>query len=110
MIAAPTGVCLAAWLYRHSLLGQSGLASVALAGTFAGPVLAPDLVVGHTIEVAASAVETGRDEVRNETGLDERTFNDRAAPAEAKTRTHYLNKFIEDGQEVVCVLEWAPDL
>ena len=62
----------------------------------------------HAIEVAASAVETGRDELRSETGLDERTFNERAAPAEAKTRTHYLKKFVEDGKEVVRVLEWAP--
>jgi hypothetical protein len=62
----------------------------------------------HAIEVAASAVETGRDEVRAEAGLDERTFNERAAPAEAKARMHYLKKFIEDGHEVVRVFEWAP--
>jgi hypothetical protein len=39
MIAAPTGACLAAWLYRHGLLGQSGLASAALAGVLAGLIL-----------------------------------------------------------------------
>ena len=39
MIAAPAGACLAAWLYRHGLLGESGLASVALAGTLAGSIL-----------------------------------------------------------------------
>jgi tetratricopeptide (TPR) repeat protein len=39
MIAAPAGACLAAWLYRHGLLRESGLASAALAGTIAGLVL-----------------------------------------------------------------------
>jgi tetratricopeptide (TPR) repeat protein len=39
MIAAPAGACLAAWLYRHGLLGQSGLASAALAGMLAGLIL-----------------------------------------------------------------------
>ena len=36
MIAAPAGACLVAWLYRHGLLGESGLASAALAGMVAG--------------------------------------------------------------------------
>jgi len=36
MIAAPAGACLVAWLYRHGVLGNSGLASAALAGTIAG--------------------------------------------------------------------------
>jgi tetratricopeptide (TPR) repeat protein len=36
MIAAPASACLAAWLYRHGLLGERGLASAALAGTLAG--------------------------------------------------------------------------
>jgi len=62
----------------------------------------------YAIEIAESAVETGRDEVRTETGLDQRSFNERAAPAEAKTKTHYLKKFMEDGHEVVRVFEWAP--
>jgi tetratricopeptide (TPR) repeat protein len=39
MIAAPAGACLAAWLYRHGLLGERGLASAALVGTLAGLVL-----------------------------------------------------------------------
>jgi hypothetical protein len=38
-IAAPAGACLAAWLYRHGLLGERGLASAALAGTLAGLIL-----------------------------------------------------------------------
>ena len=36
MIAAPAGACLAAWLYRHGLLGEVGLASAASAGVLAG--------------------------------------------------------------------------
>jgi tetratricopeptide (TPR) repeat protein len=39
MIAAPAGACLAAWLYRHGLLAERGLASAALAGTLAGLIL-----------------------------------------------------------------------
>jgi tetratricopeptide (TPR) repeat protein len=39
MIAAPTGACLAAWLYRHGLLCEIGVASAALAGTLAGSIL-----------------------------------------------------------------------
>jgi tetratricopeptide (TPR) repeat protein len=36
MIAAPAGACLSGWLYRYGLLGHSGLASAAFAGTVAG--------------------------------------------------------------------------
>ena len=44
MIGAPAGACLAAWLYRHGLLGERGLASGALAGTIAGlTLLAPSM-------------------------------------------------------------------
>ncbi len=39
MIAAPAGACLGAWVYRHGLLHESGLASAASAGTIAGLVL-----------------------------------------------------------------------
>jgi tetratricopeptide (TPR) repeat protein len=39
MITAPAGACLAAWLYRHGLLGGRGLASAALAGMLAGLIL-----------------------------------------------------------------------
>jgi hypothetical protein len=39
MIGAPAGACLAAWLYRHALLGEAGLASAALAGMLAGLIL-----------------------------------------------------------------------
>jgi hypothetical protein len=39
MIGAPAGACLAAWLYRHVLLGEAGLVSAALAGMLAGLIL-----------------------------------------------------------------------
>jgi tetratricopeptide (TPR) repeat protein len=45
MIAAPAGACLAAWLYRHGLLRESGLASAASVGTLAGLfLLAPSMI------------------------------------------------------------------
>jgi tetratricopeptide (TPR) repeat protein len=39
MVGAPAGACLAAWFYRHGLLGEGGLASAALAGVLAGLIL-----------------------------------------------------------------------
>jgi tetratricopeptide (TPR) repeat protein len=39
MIGAPAGACLAAWLYRHALLGETGLGSAAVAGMLAGLIL-----------------------------------------------------------------------
>lgn len=36
MVGAPMGACFAAWLYRHGLLGEAGLAPPALAGMLAG--------------------------------------------------------------------------
>jgi tetratricopeptide (TPR) repeat protein len=36
IIAAPAGAALAAWLYRHGLLGERSLAAAAAAGTLAG--------------------------------------------------------------------------
>ena len=39
MIAAPAGACLAAWLYRHGVLGESGLSSAAFVGSLAGLIL-----------------------------------------------------------------------
>jgi hypothetical protein len=58
------------------------------------------------ITIAESAVATGRDEVRTETGLDERTFNERAAPHEQKDRSLWLKTMIEEGQQVVRFFDW----
>jgi hypothetical protein len=60
--------------------------------------------LNHAIEVAESAVETGRDEVRQETAIDARTFNERAKPFEAKLKPYWLRRQIEDGKEVIRVI------
>jgi len=39
MIAAPLGACLAAWLYRHGLVGEGNLASAAWTGMLAALIL-----------------------------------------------------------------------
>jgi len=58
------------------------------------------------IEIAASAVETGRDEVRTETGLNPQTFDYRAAQVENKGETPWLKRMTENGQEVVRVVRF----
>jgi hypothetical protein len=63
----------------------------------------------EAIEIAASAVETGRDEVRTETGLNPQTFDYRAAQFENKSETPWLKRMTENGQEVVRVVRWAKD-
>ena len=56
----------------------------------------------RAIEVAESAVETGRDEIRLESGIfDPHKFNQLAAPVEAKTNAPWLKKFRENGVDVV---------
>jgi hypothetical protein len=56
----------------------------------------------RAIEAAESAVETGREEVRLETGVfDPHKFNELAAPVEAKANAPWLKKFRENGVDVV---------
>jgi hypothetical protein len=57
----------------------------------------------RAIEVAESAVETGRDEVRQETGLPAHAFNERAAQIEGKRPTPWLRR--EGDQTVVVELD-----
>jgi hypothetical protein len=60
----------------------------------------------RAIEVAESAVETGRDEIRLESGIfDPHKFNQLAAPVEAKTNAPWLKKFRENGVDVVRKIE-----
>jgi hypothetical protein len=60
----------------------------------------------RAIEVAESAVETGRDEIRLESGIfDPHKFNLLAAPVEAKTNAPWLKKFREGGKDVVRKIE-----
>jgi hypothetical protein len=63
----------------------------------------------QAIEIAESAVETGRDEVRQQTGADQKTFDKQAAPFENHTETPWLKRMAENGQEVVRVGRWAKD-
>jgi hypothetical protein len=58
----------------------------------------------HAIEVAESAVETGRDEVRQEAGIDPRTFDEQAKPFEDKLKPYWLRRQVEDGKEVIRVI------
>jgi hypothetical protein len=59
------------------------------------------------IVVAESTVETGRDEVRLETGVfDPHQFDRLAAPIENKTAAHWLKKFTDNGVEVVRKMSW----
>src|SRR5262249_36558413 len=69
----------------------------------------------RAIEVAESAGETGRDEVRQETGLNAKVFDERAAPIEAKSksRTPWLRHMTIEGVEQIGVVDldrkvWRP--
>jgi hypothetical protein len=60
----------------------------------------------EAIAAAESAVETGRDEVRLEAGaLDERRFNDMAAPIEAKHDAPWLRRHKSNGFEEIRVVD-----
>jgi hypothetical protein len=60
----------------------------------------------RAIEVAESAVETGRDEIRLEAGVfDPHKFNQLAAPVEQKSSAPWLQKWRENGVDVVRKIE-----
>jgi hypothetical protein len=50
-------------------------------------------------------VEAARDEVRVEVGVDERSFNELAAPFEQKHAAPWLRKHKENGAEVIRVVD-----
>jgi hypothetical protein len=61
----------------------------------------------RAIEYAASAVETGRDEIRLLTGaVDPVQFDSLAAPIENRVAAPWLKKFTEGGTEVVRKMQW----
>jgi hypothetical protein len=60
----------------------------------------------QAIEIAESAVEAGRDEVRQQTGVDQHTFDKQAAPFENRNETPWLKRMTENGQEIVRVARW----
>ena len=64
----------------------------------------------RAIDIAESVVETGRDEVRQETGLSQHDFDVQAAPFEQKAvgPKHWLNKWTKGGEEVVHVIHEGP--
>jgi hypothetical protein len=60
----------------------------------------------RAIEFAESAVKTGRDEIRMEAGVfDPHKFNQLAAPAEQKSSAPWLQKWRENGVDVVRKIE-----
>jgi hypothetical protein len=70
-----------------------------------------DLVeLERAIEITESAVEAGRDEARQETGLSLHDFDERAAPFERKAvgPRHWIKKFPEGGKEVIRVITEGP--
>jgi hypothetical protein len=72
---------------RHDLLTKSAL------NARHGPEIAELADLEEAIAAVESAVETGRDEVRLEAGaLDERNFNELAAPIEAKHDAPWLRR------------------
>lgn len=72
---------------RHDLLTKSAL------NARHGPEIAELADLEEAIAAVESAVETGRDEVRLEAGaLDERKFNELAAPIEAKHDAPWLRR------------------
>ena len=72
-----------------------------------GDVVAEAQELERAIEVAASAVETGRDEVRLDAGvIDPHQFDRLAAPIENKTAEVWLKKFTDNGVEVVRKMSW----
>jgi hypothetical protein len=70
-----------------------------------GPEVAEIAELEEAIAAAESAVETGRDEVRLEAGIDERKFNEMAAPIEAKHDAPWLRKATRDGVETIIVVD-----
>jgi hypothetical protein len=72
---------------RHDLLTTKALAAQH------GPEIAEISELAEAVMAAESAVETGRNEVRLEVGvLDEREFNELAAPVEAKQDAPWLKR------------------
>jgi hypothetical protein len=67
-----------------------------------GEAIAEAHELEHAIELASSAVETGRDEVRLEARVfDPRSWDEMALPYETRVNAPWLKKFTEAGVEVV---------
>jgi hypothetical protein len=64
----------------------------------------------RAIQIAESAVETGRDELRLETGLSQRDFDEAAEPFERKAMgpRNWLKREVRDGKETVLLIHETP--
>ncbi|HEY7248694.1 MAG TPA: hypothetical protein VH678_32930 [Xanthobacteraceae bacterium] len=85
---------------RHDLLMENALQAQH------GPEITEIAQLEEAIAIAENAVEAGRTELRFETGMqDEAKFNELAAPIESKYPAPWLRKHIENGEEVVRVVD-----
>jgi hypothetical protein len=85
---------------RHDLLTER-----ALNAQF-GSALAEIREIEQAIEAAESSVEAARDEIRLEIGIhDPAKFNALAAPVEAKHSAPWLKRGLQDGVEVIRVVD-----
>jgi hypothetical protein len=99
LVTAPASLTGISQIHRQLLVDR------ALQGQH-GDKIAELQTLERAIEAAESAVETGREEVRLETGVfDLRKFNELAAPAEAKANAPWLKKFRENGADVIRRIE-----
>jgi hypothetical protein len=85
---------------RHDLLVERAL------NAQYGDAIAEIKEIEQAIEAAESSVETARDEVRLEVGIhDPAKFNSLAAPVEAKHDAPWLRRGLQDGAEVIRVVD-----
>lgn len=85
---------------RHDLLTEH-----AVNAQF-GPVIEEIKEIEQAIEAAESSVEAARDEIRLEVGInDPAKFNELAAPIEAKHSAPWLRRGMQDGVEVIRVVD-----
>jgi hypothetical protein len=85
---------------RHQMLTERALNSQY------GDAIAEIKEIEQAIEAAESSVEAARDEVRLEVGIhDPAKFNSLAAPVEAKHDAPWLRRGLQDGAEVIRVVD-----
>jgi hypothetical protein len=85
---------------RHDLIAERALEAQH------GPEIAEIAEIEEAIGIAEGCVEAGRDEVRLECGIqDTAKFNELAAPVESKYPAPWLRKHIENGEEVIRVVD-----
>jgi hypothetical protein len=99
LVTAPASLTGISETHRHMLVDRALQAQH-------GDKIAELKELERAIEVAASAVEAARHEVRLESAVfDPHKFNELAAPVEAKANAPWLKKFRENGADVVRRIE-----